>query len=274
MRSTRSTRRGFVLALAAACTGTPAMAVVVDFEEFADPPHTLGPQSYYNGSDGAGGFDSRGAHFPNQFSDYGGGFYAWTGWAVSNSTNTTTPGFDNQYSAYAGGGAGGSAFYGVAYPSPAEAATITLPPGARVQSLRVTNATYPALSMRDGDAFAKKFGGPTGTDSDWFKLTITGLDPGGAVVGQVEFYLADYRFADPAQDYILDTWERVDLTSLSSARRLAFALDSSDRHPHYGMNTPAYFAMDDLTFAPEPGSAVLLLTGGALLSRRARRADP
>ena len=68
--------------------------------------------------------------------------------------------------------------------------------GRRFESLMVTNTTYAALSMRDGDSFAKKFGGPSGNDPDYFRLTITGKDSGGSTIGSVEFYLADYRFAD------------------------------------------------------------------------------
>jgi hypothetical protein len=36
--------------------------------------------------------------------------------------------------------------------------------------------TYAALSMRDGDGFAKQFGGASGDDPDYFLLTITGRD--------------------------------------------------------------------------------------------------
>jgi hypothetical protein len=32
--------------------------------------------------------------------------------------------------------------------------------------------------MRDGDGFGKKFGGTTGMDPDWFKLTIKGYSGG------------------------------------------------------------------------------------------------
>jgi hypothetical protein len=61
----------------------------------------------------------------------------------------------------------------------------------------------------------------------------------------VEFYLADYRFADNRDDYILDTWQYVDLTSLGMIKSLEFTLSSSDIG-EWGMNTPAYFAIDTL----------------------------
>ncbi len=247
---------------------TPARAVTVDFEEFDEPPYSLGPESYYNGADGAGGFTSGEAFFNNTYTDWGGGLYSWAGWAVSNVTDTTTPGYDNQYSAYTGSGAGGSEFYGVAFvsafdPLPA----IELPPGAIAESLQVTNTTYAALSMLYGDGYAKMFGGDTGADPDWFRLTIAGLDGEGAPTGEIEFYLADYRFDDDAMDYVVDEWVLVDLTPLGAARTLTFGLASTDVGP-WGMNTPAYFALDDLTYVPEPQSAALLLLGVVPLWRR------
>ena len=57
--------------------------------------------------------------------------------------------------------------------------------------------------MRDGDAFSKKFGGASGDDPDWFKLTITGNDSTGASVGSVDFYLADYRSSTNSLAYIV-----------------------------------------------------------------------
>ncbi|NET62291.1 MAG: DUF4465 domain-containing protein [Symploca sp. SIO2E6] len=217
----------------------PALAQeVVDFEDL-----TLSPESFYNGSDGAGGFTSKGVFFNNSYNPT---FDSWSGWSYSNTTDTTTPGFTNQYSAFTGSGFNGSSNYGIAFTFSPGDAYIDVPTGFSVNSARITNTTYAALSMLNGDQFAKKFGGPSGNDPDFFLLTITGLDDSNAVVGTVDFYLADYRFADNSQDYILDTWELLDLSSLTDATRLSFALTSSDVGS-FGMNTPAYFALDDLT---------------------------
>ena len=69
---------------------------------------------------------------------------------------------------------------------------------------------------------------------------------GNMVNDSVEFYLADYRFSDNSQDYIVTTWEWVDLTSLGNVDSLVFNLSSSDNGT-FGMNTPAFFCMDDFT---------------------------
>ena len=83
-------------------------------------------------------------------------------------------------------------------------------------SAQVTNTTYAWDSMLNGDGFAKQFGGASGDDPDFLQLVITGYDALGVATGSVDFLLADYRFADNAQDYILTDWTPVDLSSLGA----------------------------------------------------------
>ena len=111
--------------------------------------------------------------------------------------------------------------------------------------MAITNTTYAALSMVHGDDFAKKFGGETGDDPDFFLLTIEGVDAADSSVGTVEFYLADFRFADNSKDYIVEDWTTVDLSAISAAVELKFSLTSSDVGS-FGMNTPTYFAADNV----------------------------
>ena len=96
-----------------------------------------------------------------------------------------------------------------------------------VTGMHITNTTYAANSMRDGDAFSKQFGGASGNDQDWFLLTIKGYTAGNETTDSVNFYLADYRFADNSQDYIIKDWQWVDLTSLGNVDSLSFSLNSS-----------------------------------------------
>ena len=256
------------------CALTPSVlwGQLVTFDDL-----TLEPNSFYNGSDNAGGFTSGGAVFNNTFTDFGGGFTAWGGWSYSNMVDVTTPGFGNQYAAYhlPGGGGDASANYGVAFWSEFDPVTIDLPSGALLQSARITNTTYAALSMLNGDSFAKQFGGATGNDEDYFLLTISGLDGEGDAVGTpVQVYLADYRFADNDLDFILDEWTTVDLTSLSGASQLSFSLESSDVGM-FGINTPTFFALDNLSFStvPEPSTWCLLacVALGVMGYRRIRK---
>lgn len=257
----------FFVAVLLVFSGATAHGYVTHFDDFAltVPPATdyTGPGGgrYYNGSDGAGGFTSGGAYFSN---NYNASWGSWDGWSVSNTTDTTTPGYTNQYSAFTGGAQSGTQ-YGVYYQPWMGGPTVsfTSPDPVTIEGAYFTNTTYAALSMLNGDSFAKKFGGATGDDPDWFKLTIRGVDGGGGyTVNSVEFYLADYRFANNALDYIVDDWTWVDLAVLGPVYGLEFQLTSSDMG-EWGMNTPAYFAMDSMSAVPLP-PAVWLLGSGLL----------
>jgi hypothetical protein len=245
-----------------------AAAGTADFDDLS-----LGADSYWNGGPAPGNhtFASGGATFNNFFDDTYGPY--WCGWAYSNQSDTTTPGYLNQYSAITGAAHSGSN-YAVGYMDTWYGITSTLvfPAPVGLDSAWFTNTTYPYLIMRDGDPnmMAKQFGGPTGNDPDWFLLTITGKDAAGQTTGTVNFYLADYRFADHAQDYLVNQWTQVDLSPLGAVKSVEFTLDSSDSSP-WGLNTPAYFAMDTLTTVPEPATLGLAAAGLALAAGRRRR---
>ena len=217
----------------------------------------------FNGADLGGGFESQTVDFNNLFTDFGAGC-CWSGWSYSNTADTTTPGATNQYSAIVGNGANGSANFGVAFDGIAGGGgvrpIITLPQNSQPVSVMVTNTTYAALSMQQGDGFAKMFGGPSGNDPDWFRLHVAGWDEADSPVAEVVFYLADYRSSDNSEDYILADWIELDLTPLQglNVAKLAIGFSSSDVGP-FGINTPLYVAIDDLTVEVDspPGDADL-----------------
>lgn len=243
MRSTRVLFGACVAIVVALLAPPRAVADLITLDDIK-----LKPESFYNGSDGSGGFLSGGAFFNN---DYDQQFQFWKGWSISNQTNVKTPGFASQYSAFAlpAGGGAESANYAVAFNFNLGDAYLILPEETRPASVKITNTTYAALSMLLGDMFAKRFGGESGTDPDWFKLTIRGYDEKYQPTGSVDFYLADFRFDDSTLDYVVAEWNTVDLTPLGEARLLLFELSSSDNGP-FGMNTPAYFALDSLLVEP------------------------
>ncbi len=234
---------------------------IVDFEDV-----DLTPDSYYNGSDFAGGFHSGGIDFQTTFVDAGTYTY-WSGVAVSNMADRDTPGFTNQYSVYTPGTPAGNTFAVANGDS-----EIRLPAPAEFESIDLANTTYAYLSVRDGDWFNDKFGGEDGLEEDWFKVILTGKDAEDNVTGTVEFYLADYRPAGTADDSIVDAWTTVDLTALGEVAAVEFSWDSSDKGA-YGINTPAYVAFDNVTVSeivPEPAT-LALLAGGCVILRRRRR---
>ncbi len=244
-----------------------AAAAVVTFEET-----TLPPEGFLNQSSPAGGFTISGTTFNNSYNST---YDSWSGFALSNRTDTTTPGWANQYSAFTGGGAAGSANYAIGYWSTYDdAARVSF--GALTdlagKGASLTNATYTALSMRDGDVFAKKFGGDFGNEPDWLKLTITGYASGIPTGTFIDFYLADFRFDDNSLDYIIDEWTYVDFTALGVVDQIRFSMSSSD-NTDWGfgpeMSTPSYFAIDNIA-VPEPSALALSLAGIGLSLRRRR----
>jgi hypothetical protein len=208
----------------------------IGFENLALPADT-----FFNGSNHPGGFLIENVMFKNKFERFP-TFESWSGFAISGKRDTTTPGFTNQYSCIAGKGHENSTVYSTVYTS-GNQAVIKFPVRVRGEWLHVNNSTYAYRSMKDGDTFAKKFGGPTGNDPDFFKLSIARW-VAGEVLDTIPFYLADFRFAENSQDYIIKNWSRIDLFE-REMDSLSFSLSSSD-NGDFGMNTPAYFCLDNL----------------------------
>jgi hypothetical protein len=211
---------------------------------------TLPSGTYWDGADNSGGFQNGNAWFNNTYDQSW--LYWSSGFAYSNVNDSTTSGYANLYAAKALTGFYGSANYAVAQQASVIRLTGTAT-GKVVSGMYVTNSTYAANSMRDGDSFAKKFGGASGDDADWFLLTVFGYSNGNVTTDSVNFYLADYRFANNTQDYIVESWEWVDLSSLGNVDSVIFFLSSSDTGS-FGMNTPAFFAIDNFTTANSPAS--------------------
>lgn len=214
---------------------------LIDFE-----PLTPAAGTYWNGLDGSGGFTLADIHFGNRYTDFGWGFYSWGGFALSAVEDTTTSGHENQYAVYTPGKAfNHGSVYAVVYDDGLVALDFPYP--ARVRGFSINNTTYTALSIQHGSAFSAPF-----STNDWFKLTVTGYDHLDAPTGALEYYLADYRAADTNDWHLQAGWGWFDLTGLGPrVRRLEFALSSSDIGS-WGMNTPAYFAMDRLEILPSP----------------------
>lgn len=213
--------------------------VIADFENY-----NLKPGTYLNNASPERGFESGSIFLPN---DYNAEFDFWSGFAISADNDTTTAGFSNQYSSRAGIGALETKSYAMGYIF--DPVVIQLKEnaiGKPMISMYVSNSTYSYLSIRDGDGFAKKFGGETGNDPDYFLLTIKKYSGGVIADDSINIYLADYRFSDNKQDYILSDWKYVDLTVLGEVDSLILQLSSSDVGV-FGMNTPAYVAIDQIS---------------------------
>jgi Domain of unknown function (DUF4465) len=229
---------------------------------------TLAPNSFFNGgpATNANGWTSGNTTFGNSFNSSFGGF--WNGFAYSNVNSPNTPGFTNQYASRAD--PTGRGIYAVGYSG--SQAFINLPPGQSPQSVLLTNTAYAYFDMLDGSSFSKKFGGTTGNDPDFFDVIFTGFsDPNasGTTTGSATFRLADFTFANNAQDYFVQSWTSFDLTPLGAASSIRISFASSDTGA-FGINTPTYVAIDDLVVVPEPALLGSLAMASTLLLRRRR----
>ena len=213
------------------------------------------PETFNNGSEGPDGFDFSPIQLVNYYDT---AFNYFTGFAISNVTDNTTPGYTNQYSAYPGAGADNSSVYAVAYSSPKFYSTS---PEVSILSFDVSNTTYAGLSMLEGDSFGKKFGEDTnavgeidGTNgADFFKVWIICSNVEEGNKDSIEFYLADYRFTDDSEDYIVDSWETISLSDFSfNVTSVSMRFESSD-NGEFGMNTPAYVAIDNINWEAPVG---------------------
>lgn len=196
--------------------------------------------TFNNGVDESNGFTHYNRYWNNTYHSWGG----FSGWALSNMTDTVTAGFTNQYSAITGSGVSRTSNYMI---STGDGAYIKLDKTQSISGAYFTNSTYAARDMEQGSGFSKKFGGDDGSDPDYFLLKIyTYLD--NVLVDSVDFYLADFRDADNSKDYIIKDWTFVDFNNdpfndilIDS---ISFRYEGSDVG-EFGLNTPKYFCMDD-----------------------------
>jgi hypothetical protein len=225
--------------------------VVATFDDL-----TLPTDSFWDGSDLSGQFINSGIIFNNSY-DFG---FWLAGFVYSNMVDDTTEGYTNPFSTFAGSGALGSNNFALQNGTRniikfQNSDTKTF----RAEGFYITNSTYAALSMLNGDFVGKVFGSPLnangiddGTNGeDYFFTTIFGYKNGIKSTDSVDFYLADYR--DVNNQYIVDSWEWVDLSSLGLVDSIEFVLRSSDNDVQFGMNTPGIFCIDNFTIIDETG---------------------
>jgi hypothetical protein len=252
-KTVRKFRAGF-FASGILLVGSVAQAAsIIDFDDNA-----LANDSFYDPQQ-AEMWSSGNADF-NHGWDFG---CCWSGFSYSNKSDTTTAGFANDRSAITGDGVGsGQDNYAVGYTG-SDNAFLEFDSAQTVLGAYFTNATYTYLAMAYGDdgnanPFVK---GPFG-EGDFLRLTVTGLDAAGAALDSLDFLLADGAT-------IIDTWAWFDLTGLGEVHGLSFSLSSSDNGT-FGMNTPAYFAMDSISTVPLPAGVWLFISALGVLGVRKR----
>jgi hypothetical protein len=187
------------------------------------------------------GFSDGLAYFPCVYDTSFGYSYWASGFAYSSMRDSVTSGFANQYAAKTASGFAGSHNYVVAYGAENTLRLTGIAAHKSVNGFYITNSTYAYNSMRDGDGFSRKF---SAANKDWFRLDIFALRSDTLGKDSVSVYLADFRHTDTTFNFILRDWQWVDLMKLGKVDSLYFRLQSSDTGS-FGMNTPAYFCMDN-----------------------------
>ena len=91
------------------------------------------------------------------------------------------------------------------------------------------------------DGGVRKFG-----KGDYFTLTAKGF-LGSQQTGEVKIDLAckaGHNAENPAWDYLVTDWRKMDLNALGTVDKVVFYLDSSDKDENGRMRTPAWFCLD------------------------------
>lgn len=167
------------------------------------------------------------------------GYNYWYGYSLSNETSTAYASLADQWHSAVGEGHNGSSNYCVAFPEGQFVEITNSVDGDNLRGVYVSNSAYSFNGMANGDGIARAF-----KQDDWFKLTAVGFDANNTETARVDFYLADYRSTNSLDHYILDTWQWMDLRPLGKVAKVRFLLDGTDKG-NYGLNTAAYFVMDD-----------------------------
>lgn len=218
-------------------------ALTADFEDLV-----LKAESYWVGTqDGDTYFQSGDFVFSHS---YNAEWNSWNQFVYSNVTATDFKDYaEDQYRNVVGKGAENTPTFAVVhdggdYGTPRiKVVSPEAMGGVVLDYVYITNASYAVNSMENGDAFA----GEPFKQGDFMRLEIRGVmdETEGGDVKKIDFYLADYRFENAADRYIVKEWRKVDLSSLGKVKMLTFRIVTS-RNSEYGNLLPAYFCLDQL----------------------------
>ncbi|MDR0543923.1 MAG: DUF4988 and DUF4465 domain-containing protein [Odoribacteraceae bacterium] len=235
-------------------------STLIDFEDARVADYLAGPTSYgenlYDGhAEQYVGYDDPSGLFMMINESYGAYNFYNGGIAISQWNDTIAGDYSNQCSVYSrdpltgfGGYLGSRTFAVHAGYSDASSwsdarSYITFGDDATTRTfdhVYIANTTYAVKVMKNGNAFATPL---TYANAGYLKIIIEGIAPGGSITNTIECYLADFRA--PSSPGILTSWTPVDLTPLGEVTSLRFNIQGSDVGTS-GLNTPAYFAFDNL----------------------------
>ena len=214
------------------------------FSSKIDDPQYMGPQLY---GDGTYNWTDEKTTLSSELTDlYMDGCYWGGGVAISNyiEPDINKGSYNTQLAVPVSNGSENFAVvygdYTYVYFNDGEARTI--------KSMDVCPTTYLLNSEMLGDGFA---GTLAGDPNGWFKVTVVADDDDDNFV---EFYLCK-------DGVVQQGWETVDLSSLGEVSMLTFYFSGSDMGS-WGLNTPAYFAFDNMKIGDAATADVTIGKGG------------
>ncbi len=216
--------------------------ILADFKSMQLPAEK---DTFWVGSSDSNGFIHKDIFFQNSFSNDS----VWTGFGYSNisSTNTVLP--IPEYSVY-GALERKDLFSLVHQPNEIQdnnpELSFTDGKDHELKSIEISNTTLGYYLMDLGNESFERMGGPGSTDPDWCKINIRGINSKGQPTGEMDFYLADFRFENNRRDYIIDKWTEINLRELGPLNRLQFSISSSKTNDAGEMITPEMFCIDNL----------------------------
>lgn len=165
--------------------------------------------------------------------------------------------YENQLSVYNtlstdgtnhGAGCDGSNTFAIVYGNSESAASFNLSAGAEyiIENIQICPTAYVYGVITEGNPFGNNPGQHLRDIGGWFKVTATGYDADGNEIGTVEKYLCDYRSSSSIVE-LSTIWQSWSLSELGKINRVMIDFDGSDMGD-YGLNTPSYLAIDNITF--------------------------
>ena len=166
---------------------------------------------------------------------------SWGGYAYSNHTATTYSQLADQYNGVVGHGVADSKNYGVAYLFGDTKLEVTHAAKAVIPGMYISNTAWVKHVSEHGTGLGDEPNTPF-KKGDYYKITAISNDDESK---KVDFYLADYRSENPADHYVIDTWQWLDLSALGEVSSIRFTAMGT-RANQFGSTIPFYFILDNV----------------------------
>ena len=218
-----------------------AKPAIATFDDLA-----LEPETAWYGKRESEGYDHRSfTYYSGSYSfpcKYAPSLLTWGGVAYSNQTKTSfTSLFPDQFNSAVGHGVNGSKNYAVAYAYGKQTVEVraTHAGPAVIPGTFVTNTAWVKEVTQKGTGMGDEPHKPF-HKGDYLLLIASNS----AGTRKLEFPLVDYRSNNPAERYVIDSWQWLDLSALGETESVRFSMEGT-RITNGGTTIPAYFCLDD-----------------------------